>query len=242
AGDGRDGLAAMTLHRLGVHAAKAWFFQGDTVVCLGAGIRADDQAAPLVTTLEQCWARGDVTRGDGWARHNGVTYHQLGDGTFRAETTPRNGSWRTMDRLQGSTRKVEGEIFTAWIEHGATPATYAYLVEVSNGGAAPRVLVNTENIQAVASAASELVQIVFRKPASLTLPDKLRIDADQPCLVQLRRPIGAASWSLSVGNPAHRVGDVQITLTIASDTKTITFAFPDSPFAGQPQTRTLAFP
>ncbi|MBC8010663.1 MAG: hypothetical protein H7067_11275, partial [Burkholderiales bacterium] len=58
AGDGRDGLAAMTLHRLGVHAAKAWFFQGDTVVCLGAGIRADDSTAPLATTLEQCWAKG----------------------------------------------------------------------------------------------------------------------------------------------------------------------------------------
>ncbi|MBC8011431.1 MAG: hypothetical protein H7067_15210 [Burkholderiales bacterium] len=242
AGDGRDGLAAMTLDRLGVHAAKAWFFQGDTVVCLGAGIRAVDPAAPLATTLEQCWARGEVTRGDTWARHNGVTYHQLGDGILHADTTRRTGTWRTLDRLQGSTRTVEGDVFTAWIEHVAAPAAYAYRIDIGEAGAAPHVLANTENIQAVASAAGDLVQMVFRAPGEMRLPDGLSICADQPCFVQLRRPVGATSWTLTAGNPTHRVGDVRITLAIASDSKTTTFSFPDSPLAGQPQTRTLARP
>ncbi|MBC8039828.1 MAG: hypothetical protein H7Y06_04735 [Opitutaceae bacterium] len=211
AGDGRDGLAAMTLDRLGVHAAKAWFFQGHTVVCLGAGIRAEDPAAPLITTLEQCWARGDLERGNTWVRHHGVTYQQMGDGAFRAETARRTGSWRNIDRLNGSTRTVEGDVFTAWIEHGASPATYAYRIEIGDAGPAPRVLVNTETIQAVANVAGDLVQAVFRKPGELRLPDGRTLAVDASSLVQWRRETDRRE-TLVASNPTHKVARLTVKL------------------------------
>jgi chondroitin AC lyase len=216
-------LAAMTLDRLGVHAAKAWFFQGDTVVCLGADIRADDAQAPLITTLDQCWARGGgIERGDGRVRHDGVVYRNIGDGELRAETVRKTGSWRTVDRLQGSDGPVSGDVFTAWIEHGAS---YAYRIDTGEGdaGTGPRVLLNTQAVQAVASAAGDLVQAVFRTAGEVRLPDGRVLGVDAPSLVQWRRGADGRE-TLVPGNPTQkvaglivRVGDRRVECVFSKD-------------------------
>lgn len=230
AGDGRDGLAAMTLERLGVRAAKAWFFQGDTVVCLGAGIRADDVRAPLITTLDQCWARGgEIERGDGWVRHDGVVYLNIGDGELRAEMARKTGIWRTVDRLQGSDEPVTGDVFTAWIEHGTS---YAYRIDAGEGdaGTGPRVLVNTEAVQAVASAAGDLVQAVFRAAGEVRLPDGRVLAVDAPSLVQWRRDDDGRE-TLVVGNPTQKVADLKVRV----GDRRVEFVFPkDAAIAGRP--------
>jgi hypothetical protein len=56
--DGELGAAAMQLNRGGAHARKAWFFLGDSVLCIGAELRAYDLTLRLVTGVNQCWARG----------------------------------------------------------------------------------------------------------------------------------------------------------------------------------------
>lgn len=252
AGDGKDGLAAMTLDRLGVHAAKAWFFLGNVVICLGADIRAKDPQAPLITTLNQCRARGPLAKGTAtpgnvrWVHHDGITYLAVGEGALRAEIKNQTGRWRDIDRLQGRPDKLSGDVFTAFFDHGDTPASYAYIVapglapdgvEKFLQNDVPRIAVNTGKIQAVTSASGDLAQVVFRAPGELRLPDGRTIRADAPALLQWRRlPDGKSV--LVAGNPTQKVTTLRVTL----DGKTeVRFDFPADPAtAGKPQERSLA--
>src|SRR5207249_1593309 len=89
--DDRDSAAAMSFEREGLAAHKAWFFCGDHIACLGAGIRTE-QDRPVATTLDQCLLHGEVLVSAGgrtrtlspgaherldhptWVFHDGVGY------------------------------------------------------------------------------------------------------------------------------------------------------------------------
>ncbi len=268
-GDGANGLAAMELSRLGVHAHKAWFFIGDSVVCLGAGIRADDAQAPLITTINQCFAKGALQtsgtpsevnagatfslQGPGWIHHDGVAYLNLDGNVLHAQIVQQTGSWKDVDQLQGSPETLANDVFSAWIEHGEQPAAYAYIVApgLSPEGipayekqGAPQVLINTESLQAVASAKGEIVQIAFWSPGELLLPDGGKIQADSSCLLQLRTLPGGR-WTLAVSNPTQKACTLHVRLSRSftgsmtrpdGEGTLVTFHFPANlETAGKPQ-------
>ncbi|MBC8095601.1 MAG: hypothetical protein H7Y43_07300, partial [Akkermansiaceae bacterium] len=252
AGDEENGLAAMILDRVGVHAQKSWFFIGESVLCLGADIRATDPKAALITTLNQCWAKSALVEIPNGVQHDGLAYVNLGKGKLHTQIARQTGSWRDVDRLQGATGEVSGDVFTAWLDHdttGGKPATYAYIVAA---GAVPkdlpRVLANTETLQAVSSTDGSLIQIVFWTPGEATLPNGEKIQADAPCLLQLRKHT-SHEWTLTAGNPTQKVQKLQVKFNaiysgdrarLEGENTVITFSFSADPAtAGQPQTCSL---
>src|SRR6185295_11065057 len=63
ASDGSHAVAGMDFSQRGVRAHKAWVFVDNVIVCLGAGI-SSSEAAPVVTTINQCLLHGDVQAND----------------------------------------------------------------------------------------------------------------------------------------------------------------------------------
>jgi chondroitin AC lyase len=262
--DGVDAVAAMELARGGARARKAWFFTGDAVVCLGAGIRADSPGVPLVTGVEQCWARspvqtsaGDSTtlsggaaslQGENWVHHDGVTYLFGEDSEIRIRRERREAKWPVVNTFIHAPEPVSGDVFELWIEHGSSPddAHYHYLVApgLRPEGIAtfqrdtqPRVLSNTVEVQAVA--AHNLWQVVFWRPGAVDLSATWRLTADAPCLLQLRQE--SPGWAVAAGNPTHAVRMLRVRLEDRSTSRVAeaSFVFPSDGFAGQPQVRTL---
>ena len=127
--DGTNGSAAMDFHRDGLRAKKAWFFLGDTVVCLGADISATGDQ-PVVTTLNQCLLKTVVhvqragkleslaganqnLSGADWVEQDGLCYTSLATEALQFSATSRTGNWHTVfDSPATPKADVAKDIFT----------------------------------------------------------------------------------------------------------------------------------
>lgn len=208
--DGTNGCATLDLARDGVVAKKSWFFAGDQVFCLGAGI-ASTGTLPLATGVNQCWLRGAVGREDGQLVHDGFRYAPLAGTRFEMAAGAVTGSWRSIAHRHGlSAAAVTGSVFSVWIDHGVKPvgASYAYAIlptEIRSPGW--QILANTTNLQAIASPRGELMA-VFHAAGDLRF-EHHALTVDEPCLVHVsfrdrtlvtiadpsqRLPLAGLSW------------------------------------------------
>lgn len=149
ASDGRYGLAAFDFARDELAARKAWFFFDREFVCLGAGIRCAGHD-PVVTTVNQCRLRGEVSVGAGqeggdggqtlargehawrrpaWVHHDGIAYVFLEPMHVRLRNDTQQGSWLSINHMYPHER-LAIDVFKLWIDHGRRPtdASYAYAV------------------------------------------------------------------------------------------------------------------
>lgn len=155
--DGTLGASSMEVHRGGLHAQKAWFFLDNIVVCLGASIRSYDATLPVVTSVNQCWAKGAVTTSEqtatlpngethtqtkaGWVHHDGVTYLFPQATNLRIRTERKSAPWKTLNTAPHREARedpknpppaIEGDVFSLWIEHDKSGSkegfTYSYVV------------------------------------------------------------------------------------------------------------------
>jgi len=225
--DGHFGVACMALDKAGVKARKSWFYFDNEVVCLGAGISASGKH-PVVTTLNQCIAKGELKRGDGWALHDGVGYIAL-DGTLEVASATQTGTWKSINRNY-SNAVVEKQVFSAWIDHGVAPrnATYAYVLRPGSTATKTgvEILINTRDAQAVRHAGLGVTGIVFHSAGSVA-----GISVDRPCALLLVR--NAQGTQVSVSDPAQTNKPIRVTLPSA--TKPIVL----HPKAGKTKTQTL---
>lgn len=176
----------------------AWLALGDAVVCLGAGLSADAPDHPLVTTVEQCWARGGLAGGTrptpATLTHGAFRYaFPRQRATLRCAVTPREGNWRRVSSAFDV--PAEGEVLTLWLDHGRAPKEAAYAYVVSPAALPPpqiEILANTPALQAARDASGRMA-CVFHEAGSI---EGLTVDA--PC-VALR----AADGSLRVADPTQ---------------------------------------
>ena len=150
-------------------ARKAWFFLDDTIACLGAGITSETNH-PVVTTLNQCWWKGEVRklqRGEHhlakleWVWHDGIGYVFPTPTTVKLSLGEQRGSWRKVEeKPHVSDAEVAGEVFLMVFEHGLRlqGAYYCWLMLPGVDAAAMpekarqphvAVLANTPRLQAV---------------------------------------------------------------------------------------------
>ena len=236
--DGQSGGAALDYARDGVTARKAWFFLEGAIACLGAGITSSS-AEPVVTTVNQCWLRGDVIvsgkegprrleRGAhnlkhlDWVRHDGVGYLFPGGRDLRVRWGEQRGNWRKVDdKSIVSTSEASGEVLLLTFEHGTRPQgqTYAYVMvpgakpeALSDWAHAPAVqlLRNTPALQAVASADGKQVQAVFYRAGELDYAPGGTVAVDRACLL-LVDARGATS-RLTVADPTQVLETLQVTI------------------------------
>ncbi|MER5998071.1 polysaccharide lyase 8 family protein [Nonomuraea angiospora] len=130
-----------------MEAFRSWFFLDDAIVCLGAGITAED-GVPVETVVDNRRTGAALTVREGWA-------HLEGHGGYVVR-----GPLRTLrERRAGG--GVTRDYVTIWLDHGVDPrsAGYVYLLMPGAGqeetrarAADPgwvRVLANTDRLQAV---------------------------------------------------------------------------------------------
>ena len=221
--DGTRGCAALDFHRDGVSARKAWFFDGDQVVCLGAGINGK-VGAPVLTSINQCLKRGAIrAQSDGkvaeltgavsslpkvaWLEHDGLHYDFPELPTLFAGAQPQSGNWSSVFKNAVTPAEdVTLDVFSAWFDHGAKPvgARYAYAVRPAASPApAFQILANTTSLQSVCWDRKR-VAAIFWTAGALSLPDGHSLKVDIPCLlvwdgkkVFVSDPIGK-EWDINV--------------------------------------------
>ena len=217
--DGEQGVDVLELHRGGMAGRKAWFHFDESLVCLGSGITCDRAAAPVFTSINQCWSREPATAyGKGGETHHlvpgksydlsaahrldhdGLVYHFPEPTAARAHVAPAAGG--------------AAEIFSLWIDHGTQPRheAYAYAVLPSaeaQGFSQVKILANTPAHQAVWHQGLRLIGIVFWEPGVLALPGGGRVAVNRPCVLlgQERRSEGTR---LSIANPAHDAATIHV--------------------------------
>lgn len=244
--DGTEGLAALDYRRVGVAARKAWFFSGDSVVALGNGVSGTADA-PIATTVNQSHLRGavsvrfaagveEITRGNRTlpgevvVEHDGWRYTLASDAPVRLEAGPVTGNWKKVYTNPSTPPDdVTAPLFMLSFNHGVRPngGRYAYTASLATSPAAsePRVLANTDAVQAVAFANGK-VALVFWSAATFTLPDGARLTASAPCLVLVDGP------NARVVDPTQKLRS----LTLTRNDVARTAALPAGGTAGTPVT------
>jgi len=235
--DGECGIAAMEYLRDGLRARKAWFLLDRAVVCLGAGIDCSDPETVL-TSVNQCVLNGRVTINANqqsreiengryaldrlkWVHHDGIGYVFPNPTTLTVAAQVQEGDWHRVHSRESS-RSVERDVFSLWIDHGAKPrgAQYAYVVIPDADIAAMpslcdslpvTILRHTASMLAVASREGKLIQAVFFEPGRVAWGANSSIEVEAPCLVALDST--TAVTRLHVADPTHTRKAVKLWLS-----------------------------
>ncbi len=198
------GVVAMEYKRNELSSKKAYFFEKDAVICLGAEIDGNT-SGKVLTSVEQSLLKGEVTTSSGsksmgeyaigkggWVHHNNTGYYLLNDATIKLETV--EGNWNLIFPTQGDD-PVANDIFNIWIDHGISPQnqSYAYIVypEVQSedmddviNNSSIQILQNNSDVQAVYSNSG--IHSVFYNESNLIFGNDT-ISVDNPCVLSIRK-------------------------------------------------------
>ena len=261
--DGTYGMAAYDFERSGLVAKKSWFFFDDEIVCLGAGI----DAAPgsnVVTTLNQCYLKTDVAFSSAddtkildkgnhvletpkWVWHDSVAYVFLEPAELHLRNDAKSGTWHASNRRYPD-RQETRDLFTAWIDHGNQPhaSHYGFVVIPGVGLNATadraahvyvRVLVNSEQLQAVTHDRLELTAAAFYEPGRLEVLPGRTIEVDKPCLL-LAHKVGE-ELRLTLANPENKATEVTVVVSSSKREQSIVISLPGGLIAGSSVTKEL---
>jgi len=197
-------------------AKKVWFFFDDEYIAMGTGIFSDSEY-PVVTTLNQSLLKGEVVyggvngeevldRGDhalsdiNWVFHDQIAYIFPEPGNVQLTNREQSGSWYDITDREWARElgEVQKDVFTLWLEHEVAPKgeAYAYIVvpgieaeevERYRSNSPVEILSNAPDVQAVHHGELQISQVVFYEPAEVEIPGGVRIEAETPGLILMKR-------------------------------------------------------
>jgi chondroitin AC lyase len=209
-------------------ARKSWFFFDEEYVCLGSGISCKQQL-PVVTTLNQCLLRGDVTlsannrktvieKGEkqfeqvDWVFHDGIGYVFPEPAEIQLKNSAATGSWWDISKQTDSPKEeISMDVFKLWIDHGTRPSdeSYEYIVvpatsveklEQNSSKKNITILANSPEIQASMNTNLGICQAVFYIGGEMKISENLKISSDNPGIVMLKMKNGQIT-EISVADP-----------------------------------------
>ena len=228
-------------------ARKAWFFFDDEVVCLGAGIHSTSQY-PVYTTVNQCLSTSEkailrhknkqteIVQGSfnytspEWILHNKIGYLFPNGGNVFVANQQQTGSWYDINHTAPKDC-VQKDVFTICLDHGKQPsdAIYAYIIvpgmqttdEVKKYQKKKNIeiLSNTENLQAVRSNKSDILQMIFYCAGEFTYKD-LTVKADKACALMVKIK-GQNEMKLHIEDPGQTHSNITIDIRMRKQSKTI---------------------
>ena len=273
ASDGRYSVVAIDLTSVHdpLKAKKAWFYFDNEYVCLGSGI-ITTSGLPVVTTLNQSLLNGSVAvktnnqqqtlqKGKhaltsvSWILHDSIGYLFRNPSNVQLNNTIATGSWRAINHHAWATDDaVNLDVFLAYIDHGnAKDGSYEYTVvpnvsspslDAYSKKPAATILSNTPQVQAVSNQALGITQAVFYVPGQISLGDGLKLSAQNPCIVMVKKN-GKKITTISVADPTHKLSSVKLKVnarlqgsgtnwTTKTDKESeITIQLPTAGYAGQ---------
>lgn len=220
-------------------AKKAYFFMGDALLCLGAGI-SDTGSSPVVTSVNQALRDGEIHYSDGvneqvvtnpvtsdkvrWVLHNKVGYLFPSDANVTVQGKDQTGSWNKVNGTK-STEAITRNVFSVWINHGVKPVngSYQYIVlpdksneELNAYAANPlfSVIRNDSKAAVVYHKGLNQYGVVCYAPETVILSDDLSILCDKPCIFLLK--IEEDQYTFSVADPMyydHHTPTVKLTVS-----------------------------
>ncbi|MET3114547.1 chondroitin AC lyase [Pedobacter sp. CG_S7] len=232
--DGVYGTSVYDLNYNEVAAKKAWFYFDKQVVCLGAEINSY-ALENIVTTINQSWKNGNVkgyaagkiinfkakhdSSSPTWIWHDSIGYYFPNPSKLEISKRTQKGSWSLING-KGSKKKIKGQVFKMWFDHGFDPIneTYAYVVKPgvseadmkSQPQTEIKILANNSSMQAVKNEDLKMIQVVFYEAGTLTDPN-LSITVDQPCVVLLRA-IESEKPIIYLADPTQKLKSIQIAI------------------------------
>ena len=147
----------------GIKMLVADFAFEDGFVCLGVEAERQRAAAEFVTTVDQCFAQGDVLAEHDSILHNGIRYTELSNTKIKAEVETKQGSWRRNNAAL-SDETVSAEVLTLSIGHSEKDkCEYAYMIS-SADAPMPRVEVlrNDLAVQAIRLPDGSVMAVLHR--------------------------------------------------------------------------------
>jgi len=226
-----------------VSARKAWFFFDKEYVCLGAGI-TNRFSLPVVTTINQCLLKGDVTvnsdkmtfmikKGErlienvNWIFHDGVGYLFPKPSKINVSNQTQTGSWWDINKQTDTPKEtVNLDIFKLWIDHGKqlVGTDYEYIVvpattveKLAESSQQIEILANTPEIQAVKHSGLKICQAVFYKSGEIQVSEKLKLVCDNPGIVMIKMN-GDKLSGISVADPNRELGRFHLSLSLKLET------------------------
>ncbi len=221
-------------------ARKSWFFFDDEYVCLGTGISCT-RNLPVVTTLNQCLLRDNVTvsannirketpKGENkfddvdWVFQDGVGYVFPEPATVNIKNSAATGSWWRINKQSDSPKEeISLDVFKIWLDHGNRPSeeSYEYIVVPATtidemGREVSKnnieILSNTPKIQAVKNIKLGICQAVFYEAGELQVSDDFKLTTDNPGMVMLKMN-GDRITKISVSDPNREQKDFHLSIS-----------------------------
>ncbi len=230
--DGQYGAAAYDMDDYDTQARKSWFFFDRYFVCLGAGITSSNDA-PVFTTINQSLSKGGVELEhddeDGvsgndsiWTnisvsavRNDEVGYYFPDGETVQISNVHQEGSWKKIN-VNLSDNKISERVFTMSIDHGRHPVDASYTYSVWPGIRSIKeirpdrtvILSNSKKVQAVYDRGSDVCQIVFYEPGTLSFEGD-SVTVDKPCVVLIRN-VKSNAPGIYVADPTQKSAEIVI--------------------------------
>ncbi len=222
-------------------ARKAWFFFDEEYVCLGAGISCK-MKLPVVTTLNQCLLRDDVTinseskksvieKGESefenidWVFQDGIGYVFPKPTSVNIKNSEATGLWWRINKQTDSPKdEVKLDVFKLWLNHGDRPSekTYEYIVvpatsieklEQNISKENITVISNTPEVQAVKHSGLNICQMVFYKAGEVQVSDKIKLECDSPGIVMIKYD-GENITEISVADPNREQRKIHLSVSV----------------------------
>lgn len=250
--DGKYGAAAFDFRSPHdpLIARKAWFFFDEEYVCLGAGISCKTEL-PVVTTLNQCLLRSDVTvssnnnllvipRGEAkfegidWVFQDGVGYVFPKSDSVYIKNMATTGSWWNISKQSSTSKeKVTMDVFKLWMNHGvkASDKVYEYIVvpatsieklENQYSKRNIEILSNTPELQVVKNKALGIVELVFYKSEEINLSEKVKLSSDSPGIIMVKLA-GDQILEISANDPNRELRKMHLSISSKIETENENF-------------------
>lgn len=229
--DGTQGLVSMPFIRKQGDTKwallKSWFLTQKGVVCMVAPDGIDYSSAPMITSLEQCRARGDVlvsTDGEvrklklgqqlehcDWVWHTGVLYASYQAGQLGVRLDHRKGNWHDINT--GLHFGCDADMLEVWLSHAGDqvcataiwPDQPAPRTAGKSSIPSVEVLANDHHVQA-AKIATLATMAVFHEASELVV-SKGAISVDTASVMMIAgHKLSVTGWS------DHKAGTVNITI------------------------------
>ncbi len=214
-----------------VTSKKAYFFLGDYLLCLGAGINSNVQNEEVLTSVDQSWDNGQVIYGglsrqterlqNGnitipakkdslfWVCHNNIGYVFPQGGNVTIQLKKQEGSWKKIN-VSGSSDKISRHVFSTWISHGSNPKndSYCYIVVPNIIAESIQQNKNLKQIEFVRNDTSvqavkfgNTYAVVFYKPGDVAFQDGLSITAHEKIMLLVMH--SNDGYYISIADPIY---------------------------------------
>lgn len=232
--DGSNGIATLSYNRDSLKAQKTWFFMDNAIVCMGAGISADE-SKEVVTTVNQSFLNGNVLvrqaaspgalemgkhhlNDVSWVLHDNWGYYFPGKTTIEITNRRQSGDWSKVLKRMPS-EKISADIFTMWFNHHEKPRAARYAYYVFPGATSANMDVrastielvdNTDSLQVIEIPEKQTAGLVFVQSGKATTKLFNKVSAGKPCILMISRKSGRLHVALA--DPAHQAKEVIIGL------------------------------